>query len=189
MIEGMSEGMSAGTGGDIPTGITPHGAGISVRNATHADLEAIRAIYNESIPKRIATADLEPQGIGARRAWFANRDLATRPVLVADDAHGVCAWGAFTNFKDRAAYAPTAEISVYVADRAAGRGVGRAVLDALLARAEPCGIDRILAICFAHNEPSLRLFRSRGFTEWGRFPEACIMDGVRRSVVVLGWAR
>ena len=162
---------------------------MDVRDANESDLEAIRAIYNESIPKRIATADLEPQSAEARRAWFAQRDRAKRPVLVAVDAQGVCAWGAFTNFKDRAAYAPTAEISVYVADRAAGRGVGRAMLDALLERAPGCGIDRILAICFAHNEPSLRLFRSRGFAEWGRFPEACTMDGVRRSVVVLGWAR
>ena len=164
-------------------------AAVTIRAATEADCEAIRAIYNESIPKRIATADLEPQGIDARRAWFVNRDRAKRPVLVAVDAQGVCAWGAFTNFKDRAAYAPTAEISVYVADRAAGRGVGRAMLDALLSRAPACGIDRILAICFAHNEPSLRLFRSRGFTEWGAFPDACVMDGVRRSVVILGWAR
>jgi phosphinothricin acetyltransferase len=159
-----------------------------IRTATEADLEAIRAIYNESIPKRIATADLEPQTAEARRAWFANRDHQARPVLVAEDAQGVCAWGALTNFKDRAAYAPTAEISVYVADRAAGRGVGRAMLDALLGRAPACGIDRILAICFAHNEPSLRLFKSRGFTEWGRFPDACTMDGVRRTVVVLGWS-
>jgi phosphinothricin acetyltransferase len=157
-----------------------------IRAATGADCEAIRAIYNESIPKRIATADLEPQSVEARQTWFANRDHATRPVLVAEDANGVCAWGSFTNFKDRAAYAPTAEISVYVADRAAGRGVGRAMLDALLERAPACGIDRILAICFAHNEASLRLFRSRGFADWGAFPDACVMDGVRRSVVILG---
>ncbi len=160
----------------------------TIRAASEADLEAIRAIYNESIPKRIATADLEPQTLDARRAWFVNRNHATRPVLVAEDAQGVCAWGSYTNFKDRAAYAPTAEISVYVADRAAGRGVGRAMLDALLERAPKCGIDRILAICFAHNEASLRLFRSRGFVHWGEFPDACVMDGVRRSVVILGLA-
>jgi phosphinothricin acetyltransferase len=161
----------------------------AIRDATEADLAAILAIYNEAIPRRIATADLEPQSPEARRAWFANRDRATRPVLVAVDGAGVCAWGAFTNFKDRSAYAPTAEISVYVADRAAGRGVGRAMLDALLSRAPGCGIDRILAICFAHNEPSLRLFRSRGFTTWGELPDACDMDGTRRSVVILGLAR
>ena len=161
---------------------------MTIRAATDADLESIRAIYNESVPKRIATADLGPQSVETRRAWFANRDHATRPVLVAEDAAGVCAWGAFTNFKDPAAYAPTAEISVYVADRAAGRGVGRAMLDALLALAPGCGIDRILAICFTHNEASVRLFRSRGFVEWGVLPDACDMDGTRRSVVILGLA-
>jgi L-amino acid N-acyltransferase YncA len=76
-----------------------------------------------------------------------------------------------------------------VAARAAGRGVGRALLDDLLARASACGIDRALAITFEHNEASLRLFRSRGFVEWGRLPGACDMDGVRRGVVLLGWSR
>ncbi len=161
-------------------------ADVIIRDATEADLQSILAIYNQSIPKRIATADLEPQSLATRRAWFMNRDRATRPVLVAELAGRVVAWGSYTNFKDRTAYAPTAEISVYVADECAGRGVGRAMLDALLARATSCGIDRILAICFAHNEPSLRLFRARGFTEWGTLPDACVMDDVRRSVVILG---
>jgi phosphinothricin acetyltransferase len=164
-----------------------------IRLAMAADMPAVLAIYNESIPARMSTADLAPQSLEARRAWFANRDLATRPVTVLeDDADGhaaIAGWGAFTNFKDRAAYAPTAEISVYVAARAVGRGVGRALLDDLLARAPACGIDRALAITFEHNEASLRLFRSRGFVEWGRLPGACDMDGVRRGVVLLGWSR
>ncbi len=100
----------------------------------------------------------------------------------------VLGWGSFTNFKDRSAYAPTAEISVYVADGAAGRGVGSLLVDGLLARAPGCGIDRVLAITFEHNEPSLRLFRKKGFTEWGRLPDACELDGVRRSVLILGLA-
>lgn len=164
-------------------------SGTRIRLATPDDMPAVAAIYNESIPARMSTADLAPQPIDARRAWFANRDLATRPVTVAEDGGGVSGWGAFTNFKDRAAYAPTAEISVYVAARAVGRGVGRALLDDLLARAPACGIDRVLAITFEHNEASLRLFRSRGFVEWGRLPGACDMGGVRRGVVLLGWSR
>ncbi len=172
-----------------PAKTQPMNAPPIIRDATEADLGGILAIYNEAIPRRIATADLEPQTIEARRAWYANRDLRTRPVLVAVDDQGIIAWGAFTNFKERVAYAPTAEISVYVANRAAGRGVGRGMLDALLSRATACGIDRILALCFSHNEASLRLFRSRGFTEWGALPDVCELDGVRRSVTILGLAR
>ncbi|MFM2165523.1 MAG: hypothetical protein RL325_1960, partial [Planctomycetota bacterium] len=66
-----------------------------IRTATEADLEAIRAIYNESIPMRLAWAELEPQTAEARRAWFAIREHAARPVLFAEDWQGVCAWGAF----------------------------------------------------------------------------------------------
>ncbi|MFM7051451.1 MAG: N-acetyltransferase family protein [Planctomycetota bacterium] len=157
-----------------------------LRSATEADLPRILAIYNEAIPLRIATADLEPQTLEARTAWFRNRDLATRPVVVADQCGTVVGWGSFTNFKDRAAYAPTAEISVYVSQSHAGQGIGHALLNMLLERAPGCGIDRILAICFAHNEPSLRLFRSRGFTDWGTLPDACDMDGTRRTIVILG---
>ncbi len=162
---------------------------MTIRNAVEADLAGILAIYNEAIPRRIATADLVPQTLEARTAWFAQRDRSVRPVLVATDDtddHGVIAWGAYTNFKERVAYSPTAEISVYVANRAAGQGVGRAMLDALLLRATPCGIDQILALCFSHNEASLRLFRSRSFVEWGYLPDVCELDGVRRSVTILG---
>jgi L-amino acid N-acyltransferase YncA len=159
------------------------------RNAVAADLPAILAIYNEAIPTLMATADLAPQSPEARAAWFEPRDRARRPVLVIEEAGEVVAWGSFSDFKERAAYAPTAEISVYVAARAAGRGLGRRMLDALLDRTPAAGIDRVLAICFAHNEASLRLFRSRGFVAWGCLPGACDMKGIRRDIVILGWSR
>jgi L-amino acid N-acyltransferase YncA len=210
---------------------------LQIRDATVEDCEAILAIYNQAIPKRTATADLEPQSLAARRQWFTSRDLTTRPVIVAVVAPGghgeggvdpssegvgaasasggsstasgsadgtgsagtsagtsasatapgtIVGWASFTNFKDRSAYSPTAEISVYVADGAAGRGVGSGLVDSLLARAPRCGIDKVLAVTFEHNGPSMALFASRGFTQWGRLPDACEMDGVRRSVAILG---
>jgi phosphinothricin acetyltransferase len=159
---------------------------IAVRPARRDDLQDILAIYNAAVPLRSATADLVPQQMAAREAWWNDRDHARRPVMVAEVAGRTVAWGAFTDFKPRAGYAPTAEVSVYVDPARLGLGIGRAMLDALLARAPECGIDRIVALCFAHNEASVRLFMSRGFIEWGRLPDACNMDGVRRSVVMLG---
>jgi phosphinothricin acetyltransferase len=173
-------------GGDGVRGGGVHGGDARIRDAVRADLPAILAIYNAAVPLRSATADLVPQDMPARERWWEDRDLARRPVLVAERGGRTVAWGAFTDFKPRAGYAPTAEVSVYVDPPEAGRGLGRAMLDALLARAPGCGIDRVLALCFAHNEASVRLFRSRGFAEWGRLPDACDMDGVRRTVVVLG---
>jgi len=157
-----------------------------LREAREADLPAILEIYNQSVPLRMATADLVPQQLEARVAWFRNRDRAKRPVIVAEQGGEVVGWGSFTNFKDRAAYAPTAEVSVYVAQSHVGRRIGWSLLDSLLGLAPRCGIDRILAICFEHNEPSLRLFRSFGFTTWGTLPDACDMDGTRRTIVILG---
>ncbi len=162
---------------------------VEIRLAIKGDVSSILAIYNESIPKRIATADLVPQTFDVRMAWFKSHDFATRPIVVAVRDEKVVGWGSFTNFKERSAYAPTAEVSVYVSDAAAHQGVGRAILDDLLERAQPCGIDRILAICFSHNEPSLKLFRSRGFEQWGLLPDACALDRIRRSVTILGLSR
>ena len=173
----------------LPHDPSPAPCPVSVRAAVRADLPAILAIYNAAIPLRIATADLEPQGMAARERWWDERDHARRPVVVAESAGRVVAWGAFTDFKPRPAYQPTAEVSIYVDPAALGGGIGRAVLDDLLARAPACGIDRVLALCLDHNERSLRLFRSRGFADWGRMPGACVFDGVRRDVVVLGWRR
>ena len=51
-----------------------------VRDAAPDDLEGIVAIYNGTIPGRMATADLEPTTVEARRRWFDARDPARRPL-------------------------------------------------------------------------------------------------------------
>ena len=161
------------------------GAGAArVRGAVRADLQALLDIYNASIPLRIATADLEPQTMPARD--FPVIDTIGCSLMVAELDGAVVGWGAFTDFKARPAYAPTAEVSIYVRPELGGRGIGSSLLDALLARTAECRLDRIVALCLDHNAASLGLFRSRGFVDWGAMPDACEFDGVRRTVVILG---
>jgi phosphinothricin acetyltransferase len=88
-----------------------------VRDATEADLPAIVAIYNATVPGGMVTADTSPVSVASRVPWFRSHTPDRRPFWVAEDAaDAVCAWLSFSDFHPRPAYHPTAEISVYVAE-------------------------------------------------------------------------
>ena len=108
---------------------------MTLRDATEADLPSIVDIYNATIPGRMVTADLEPVSVDSRRPWYREHDPATRPLWVAEEEGGICAWLSFNSFRNRAAYQPTAEISLYVDEARRRRGYGRFLLTAAIARA------------------------------------------------------
>jgi phosphinothricin acetyltransferase len=82
-------------------------------------------------------------------------------------------------------YAGVAEVSVYVADAARGRGVGRQLLDALVAESEAHGLWTLQAGIFPENTASLRLHAGAGFREVGRRERIGQMRGVWRDTVLL----
>lgn len=157
-----------------------------IRPALVADLSAIVAIYNSTVAGRQSTADLQPVTVAERQAWFdVHRD--NRPLFVACDTNGtVCAWGSFSDFYPRAAYHISAEISIYVAPERRGIGLGGQLLDFMLAEAPVLGIRKVLAFIFAHNAPSLALFRARGFADWGLLPQVCDLQSFTADIVILG---
>lgn len=162
---------------------------MAIRHATPADLEEIVAIYNASIPGRMATADLAPVSVADRRQWFADFDPASRPLFVSCDAAGrPLAWLSLRSFYGRPAYDETVEVGIYTAPRAQRHGHGRALLTHALSRAPALRITTLLAFTFAHNTPSLTLFRGAGFAEWGSLPGVAKLHGVRRDLVILGRA-
>jgi L-amino acid N-acyltransferase YncA len=158
-----------------------------IRLAVEDDLAAIVAIYNASIPGRLATADTEPVTVDARHGWFADHDPARRPLWVAEDEAGaVRAWASLGDFYGRPAYGATAEVSVYVAPDAQGLGLGRAMLAQAIAASPGLGVTTLLGFIFGHNAPSLGLFAAFGFARWGELPEVAVLDGVARDLVILG---
>jgi phosphinothricin acetyltransferase len=98
----------------------------------------------------------------------------------------VIAWLSFSDFYGRPAYQRTAEVSIYLDERARGKGLGKQLLAASLAAAPALGIDTVLGFIFGHNEASLRLFRGFGFDTWGSLPRVAVLDGVERDLVILG---
>jgi phosphinothricin acetyltransferase len=175
---------------------------LNYRDATLDDLPSIVAIYNSTIASRQVTADLEPVTVESRMPWFHAHGPRARPLWVVESeddevrnerghgGHGsgkrVIAWLSFSDFYGRPAYAHTAEVSIYLDERARGRGLGSRLLAAAIEAAPGLRIDTLLGFIFGHNAPSLALFARAGFGEWGRLPRVAVLDGVERDLVILG---
>ena len=157
-----------------------------IRQALHEDLPAIVAIYNQSIPARMATADLEPVRIVEREAWFRSFTPDKRPLWVMENEGQIAGWLSLKDFYGRPAYRHTVEIGLYVADQWQGRGVGRALVTYAIDASPALDIHTLLSFTFGHNHPSLALFRSAGFEDWGILPDIAVLDGQARNLIILG---
>jgi L-amino acid N-acyltransferase YncA len=160
---------------------------LKYRDAERADLEKIVEIYNSTVSTRMVTADTEPVSVESRQQWFDEHSHAKRPLWVIEDEHDVViGWVSFQSFYGRPAYDFTSEISIYLHTDARGKGSGKGVLEYCIARAPEYHIKTLLGFIFAHNEPSLRLFRNAGFEEWAHLPDIAVLDGLERSLKILG---
>ncbi|MDJ0388386.1 GNAT family N-acetyltransferase [Roseomonas sp. E05] len=138
-----------------------------IRDATEADLPAILAIFNEAIRNTTAVWHTQEMTLETRRAWMQERQGRGLPVLVAVADGAVRGFASYGDFRPFAGYALTVEHSVYVDPAAQGRGLGRALLAALVARAEAAGLHVMVAGIEAGNAASVRLHQAAGFTEAG----------------------
>lgn len=138
-----------------------------VRPASDDDRDAILRIYNHAVLHSTATADLTPQTLASRADWFATR----RALLVADDAGAVLGWGSLNPYNPKPGYRFTVEDSVYVDPAAQRRGVGVALLAALIDEARRQGVHALVAGLDAENVGSRRLHERAGFVEVARFRE------------------
>ena len=157
-----------------------------IREATEADLPTIVEIYNASIPSRLATADLIPVTIESRLTWFKMHFINNRPIWVLEIEENIAGWLSLQNFYGRPAYRQTAEISIYVAPSYKRQGVGQELLGKAIATSPQLDVTNLLAFIFAHNEPSLNLFKKHQFQQWGYLPEVAKLDDQKRDLVILG---
>ena len=136
-------------------------------------LEAIRGIYNHEIVHTTALYEYEPRSVETIVSWWAAKQAAGLPVLGIEAAPGVLAgfasWGPFRPFP---AYGNTVEHSVYVDERFRGRGVGRALLAALIEEARVRDLHTLVGVIDASNAASISLHRRLGFTHGGTVREA-----------------
>src|SRR5262245_60582390 len=136
---------------------------IAIEAMTPDDWDRVRAIYLEGIADGRATFEVEAPPWGR---WDASHHRFGR--LVARVGGDVAGWAALSPVSSRACYAGVAEASVYVGGPYRGRGVGLALLRALIEESERNGLWTLQGATFPENEASLRLQRSCGFRVVGR---------------------
>ncbi|WP_462250383.1 N-acetyltransferase family protein [Ferruginibacter sp.] len=157
------------------------------RDAIQSDLATIVEIYNSTVECRMVTADTTPLSVESRQEWFDEHSADKRPLwMVEDDNKNIIGWVSFQSFYGRPAYDATAEISIYLHPLQRGKGYGKAVLQYCMDTAPAYNIKNLLGYIFAHNIPSLQLFTALEFEEWGHLKNIAILDGIERSVKILG---
>ena len=153
---------------------------VALRRARPDDWPRMSAIYAAGIATGNATFETE---VPAWEDWDASHLPGHR--FVAVERERVVGWVALTGYSDRCCYDGVADLSVYVDPSAQGRGVGRVLLEHLVAAAEAAGIWTLQAGIFPENQASLALHRRCGFRVVGTRERIGKLDGVWRDVVLL----
>ena len=157
------------------------------RNALSEDLSRIVEIYNSTIPSRMVTADTEPVTVESKQKWFDAHTPEKFPLwAIENEENNVVGWISFQPLKERCAYYATAEIGIYIDETYRGKGLGKKALKYCIDQSPKFGITTLIGYIFAHNIPSIQLFKYFGFEEWGNLPDVAVLDGQKRSVKILG---
>ena len=159
-----------------------HPAGIIVRPLTSADAAPVLAIYQAGLDGGEASFETRAP---TWEAFDGSHLPSHRHVAVAGTGGEVLGWAAVSPVSDRCAYQGVVEHSVYVAPAARGRGVGAALLGALIGSTEAAGIWTIQSGIFPENTASLRLHQRAGFRVVGTRERLGRHHGRWRDVVLL----
>lgn len=149
-----------------------------IRDAVHADLPAIRDIYNDAVLNTLAIWNEQTVDLGNRQAWFAARQAQHYPILVArNDAGDVLGYASFGDWRPFEGFRHTVEHSVYIRSDQRGQGLGPLLMQALIERAKGCGKHVMVAAIESGNAASIRLHERLGFSVTGQMPQVGVKFG------------
>jgi L-amino acid N-acyltransferase YncA len=145
-----------------------------------ANWENVKRIYEEGIATGNATFQTSAP---SWEEWDSSHLQSCR--LIAVDNDEVIGWAALTPVSERCVYAGVAEVSVYVAGEARGRGVGKKLLECLIKESEKNNLWTLQAGIFPENTGSIKIHEACGFRLIGRREKIGKMNDKWRDTILL----
>jgi phosphinothricin acetyltransferase len=145
-----------------------------------ADWEAVKQIYEEGIATGNATFQQQAPNW---EEW--NNDHLSHSRIIAKEDGTILGWAALTGISGRCVYAGVAEVSVYVSDKARGKGVGKKLLQKLIEESEANNIWTLQAGIFPENIASVKIHNASGFRTLGVRERIGQMNGIWRDTVLM----
>ncbi|HEY8599188.1 MAG TPA: arsinothricin resistance N-acetyltransferase ArsN1 family A [Thermomicrobiales bacterium] len=161
---------------------------VTVRAARLEDAAAIAAIYNQGIRGRGATFETEERTPEERARWLAAHEAQHTCLVATVLAMGderIIGWASTSAYRSRDCYRGIAEFSVYVDQAWRGKGVGKALLGALVPAAEAAGLWKLVSRIFLENVSSRALCAGAGFREVGIYERHAQLDGEWKDCVIV----
>lgn len=153
---------------------------VVIEDMAAGDWDAVRAIYEEGIATGHATFE---QSTPEWEQWNSGHLPSCR--LIAKANSHVLGWAALSPVSKRQVYVGVAEVSVYVAEQARGKGIGLELLTALVKASESHGIWALQAVIFPENKASIELHKRCGFRIVGTRERIGRMHGKWRDTVLM----
>ncbi|MBI5160964.1 MAG: N-acetyltransferase [Micrococcales bacterium] len=159
----------------------------SIRSGTAADIPDMLEIYNHYVANSTVTFDEDPLTLREMRQRFAAAQKLGHPWLVAETpSHQVIGYAYVTPWRQRAAYRHTVEDSIYLRPASTGKGLGTALLGALVEASREAGIREIIAVIADRGaEGSIRIHERFGFQNIGHMGKVGYKFGRYLGTVLL----
>jgi L-amino acid N-acyltransferase YncA len=151
------------------------------RELTKGHWQVVKDIYEEGI----ATGNATFQSSAPTWDEWDNSHAKNSRIIALDDNGEILGWAALTPVSGRCVYAGVGEVSVYVSEKARGKGVGKALLGELIRQSEENGFWTLTAGIFPENEASLKIHKNVGFKVLGVREKIGKMNGQWRDTVLL----
>ena len=150
---------------------------IMIRKAELKDIPAVMDIYNDAILHTTATFDTEIKDYEDRLAWF-QAHTGQYVIFVYEEAGTVAGYASLSRYRERKAFDPAVEISIYIHAGYRGRGIGRSLMEKTLQYAKECPqIGTVVSLITSENEVSIRLHERFGFSCCGQIRQAGVKFG------------